>query len=460
MLKDAEMRNSVTSFSGPGMLPLRSVQHRCCHARLFHWSARWAKNEPFSSDIHGDTRGDGPSFRSKVAQTPATQSDETIQERAMFDKLFANMQEKQERESLRRREPRDSLNLKVSFGKYDLDKTEQQQPPRQPPQRQRFTDANVVLQLERLKAGVRSCRPGIGAGPGSGPEHLCVQYAQRNGRRAGTVAGKQKRKTLDRVDGASGSALEQTAPLPEISKDLHIDLQKVEAEERFKAELTQAMRPYMESPVFLERIRTDYDATVYVRDAMENFERRDKSLDKAVSTMSPRGSPPASTFRSRANPGDAAVPEPQPVTLPYTICHLLRQTQAWSSARRYTLAMCVYEFCRRSADVSSYLYLCDVDFYNCLLELTWDNYPEAHRIAQLTAEMQTNGVRGDIYTVGILDKIVHEMRSINDDIIDEDNWQQMKNRALTVGVIWNKETSSDLLIVENYLRHLKRQLTS
>ena len=86
---------------------------------------------------------------------------------------------------------------------------------------------------------------------------------------------------------------------------------------------------------------------------------------------------------------------------------------------------------------------------------------------RVVTEMSVNGVIGNIETVDILDKIVKEMRSLNEDVFLEAGEQlsadeevsSSANKIVNVGVLWNKDTNNDLLIVENYLKSLKKNLT-
>lgn len=44
-------------------------------------------------------------------------------------------------------------------------------------------------------------------------------------------------------------------------------------------------------------------------------------------------------------------------------------------------------------------------------------------------------------------------RDVNEGVLPGDN------KIVNVGVLWNKDTNNDLLIVENYLKSLKKNLT-
>ena len=70
-------------------------------------------------------------------------------------------------------------------------------------------------------------------------------------------------------------------------------------------------------------------------------------------------------------------------------------------------------------DASLYLTICNVDFYNLLVQLLWENFQEIRYLRRVVTEMSVNGVIGNIETVDILDKIVKEMRSLNEDVFLE-----------------------------------------
>lgn len=59
------------------------------------------------------------------------------------------------------------------------------------------------------------------------------------------------------------------------------------------------------------------------------------------------------------------------------------------------------------------------------------------------------------------------MRSLNEDVFLEaeaeydtvEGTVSKDNEIVNVGVLWNKDTNSDLLNIENYLKSLKKNLT-
>ena len=120
--------------------------------------------------------------------------------------------------------------------------------------------------------------------------------------------------------------------------------------------------------------------------------------------------------------------------------------------RRYTVASYIYKQCKQSSDISLYLNICNVEFYNILLELTWANFYQVEKLKQLVTEMGINGIVGDIYTVGILDKITNEVDLMNG---DEDLSNDAQNRTMST-IVWSKDTSMDLMVIQNYLQGLKR----
>lgn len=236
-----------------------------------------------------------------------------------------------------------------------------------------------------------------------------------------------------------------------ISKEV---LESLEGKERFKAAMQAATEPYLK--YLYSQIETDYDFLVLIRKLLLSYAHRDKSNDfnnfKSSAEMVKH-----IDKQCRENPKE--LPRPLSVSLPYTLVRLFTADElSFPSERKYSLISYIYQECKKSKDISLYLNVCNVDFYNLLLQLSWDNYREIYQLKQLTTEMSINGIRGDLYTIEILDKIVHDLRHINDGILNEETGS-IQGNPLTVGVVWCRENSTDLQLVENYLRKLKESLT-
>lgn len=230
-------------------------------------------------------------------------------------------------------------------------------------------------------------------------------------------------------------------------------LETLEAKERFKAAMQVAMEPYLAS-VF-SQIETDYDLFVLVRKLLSTYVGRDKTMDNNNYKSSVEI---VQHIKEQCLANSEELPRPLGVSLPYTLVRLFNAKELdFPSERKFSLISYIYQECKKSNDISLYLNVCNVDFYNLLLKLSWDNYREIYQLKQLTTEMSINGIRGDLYTIEILDQIAHDLRHINDGILNEDTGS-MQGNPLTVGVVWCRENSTDLQLVENYLRNLKESL--
>lgn len=230
-------------------------------------------------------------------------------------------------------------------------------------------------------------------------------------------------------------------------------LETLEAKERFNAAINGAMEKYLAD--LHSQIETDYDFLALVKRFLNMYVNRDTILDNNDLKSSAEI---VSHIKNQLSFNSKDLPRPYGVTLPFTLVKLLTSKELnFPSERKYALASYIYQECKNSNDISLYLNVCNVDFYNLLLQLSWDNFREVYQLKQLTTEMSINGIRGDIYTVEILGKIAHELRHINDGIVDEDTGI-IEGNPLTVGVVWCRENSVDLLLLENYLKKLKESL--
>ncbi|QLQ80307.1 hypothetical protein HG537_0D03080 [Torulaspora globosa] len=228
-------------------------------------------------------------------------------------------------------------------------------------------------------------------------------------------------------------------------------LEALKAKERFKTAMQTAMEPYL--TFIFSQIETDHDLFLVVRNLLKSYLERDKTLDN---TNYKSSTEIVQQIKSQCLNNSKELPRPLGVSLPYTLVELFTSKELnFPSERKFSLISYIYQECKK--DISLYLNVCNVDFYNLLLQLSWDNYREIYQLKQLTTEMSINGIRGDLYTIEILDKIAHDLRHINDGILNEDTGS-IQGNPLTVGVVWCRENSTDLQLVENYLRKLKENL--
>ena len=257
-------------------------------------------------------------------------------------------------------------------------------------------------------------------------------------------------------------------PYPRASKSfgLKIDVGKLEAEERYKLALETTMEPYIKW--LSTQLKTDYDILEYVKSEIQEFLTRDRSQDKALS-MKPIQM--MEILKKNCEVTPTKLPQPYVITLPYVITTLLRSPLFdIPSDRKYTIATYVFQRCKQSTDLSLYINVCNVDFYNLLLKLSWENFGQLHTLSKITSEMNINGVTGDIYTVELLDGIVNGIKRAdeNEDIPDEAYLLEMQSEgdsndsgiSTLLKFPLSKGGKIDLAKLEGYLKNLKVTLTS
>lgn len=240
-------------------------------------------------------------------------------------------------------------------------------------------------------------------------------------------------------------------------------MQEIGNKIRYQTTLDQVLELHID--YLREAVKSDYDLLRYLKQSLDIYKKRNKDLELKMNAES---SNIFEDIRSACINKPAELPKPLAMTLPYIIVKSLRLGDFdFPADRKYTLISYVYNECKNNMDASLYLTICNVDFYNLLVQLLWENFQEIRYLRRVVTEMSVNGVIGSIETVDILDKIVKEMRSLNEDVFLEAGEQlsadeevsSSANKIVNVGVLWNKDTNNDLLIVENYLKSLKKNLT-
>ncbi|AQZ09661.1 MTF2 (YDL044C) [Zygosaccharomyces parabailii] len=241
-------------------------------------------------------------------------------------------------------------------------------------------------------------------------------------------------------------------PYPKLKFNQEI-LQKLEDRERLKATLSTIMKPYVDT--LIQRIETDYDFFIIIKKLINVFTKRNQNLDIGDQSLSAEI---LQQIKQNCIEQPDQLPAPYQVTLPYTVVQLLTSLDLdFPSERKYTIASYIYQECKRSSDISLYLNVCNVDFYNVLLQLSWENYHDINQLKQLTAEMSINGIMGDLYTVEMLDKVCHDLKNVSDGIPEEES-SPFNRQMSTIEVVWCRETDMQVRHVENYLRRLKENL--
>lgn len=254
------------------------------------------------------------------------------------------------------------------------------------------------------------------------------------------------------------SLIEQTEEKPGLlpnldSKFNEATLHDLKSRIQLKAALDTAMGPFVGQ--LISKIETDYDFFRVVKELIAVYLQRDQQLDVGEQLIT---SKLINQIETSCQNKPYKLPTPYQITLPFTLVKLLTVDELnFPSYRKYTIASYIYQECKKNSDVSLYLNVCNVDFYNVLIRLSWDNFREINQLKQLTTEMSINGIMGDLYTVEMLDKICYDLRYLNDDIPDEDS-PESATAPFATGVVWCRENALKLNQVETYLNRLKESL--
>ncbi|KAM3164517.1 Mtf2 domain-containing protein [Lachancea thermotolerans] len=224
-------------------------------------------------------------------------------------------------------------------------------------------------------------------------------------------------------------------------------LNQIETKHKLNAKLEELLRPHMS--YLFSRIQTDSDCIEVLEGYLKQYRTRDTTLEKHT----------ANTFadiEKSASSDPNQLPQPFDITMPFVIRFILTSDGfGFPSDRKYTLISLVYNACKRASDMSLYLNICNVDFYNLLIEYSWENFQEIHQLKDIVKEMSVNGIMGDLRTVDLLDYIAKSMRYMNDGILEETEGSE---NLQTVGLVWCRENAQDLNYVEMYLKKLKESL--
>lgn len=242
--------------------------------------------------------------------------------------------------------------------------------------------------------------------------------------------------------------------LPKLSSRFNEEtLHGLKSRIQLKSTLDTAMKPFIDE--LIAKIETDYDFFRIVKELIIVYLKRNQQLDVGDQLITNNL---ISELKTSCQNNPHKLPTPYQVTLPFTLVKLLTAEELnFPSYSKYTIASYIYQECKKSSDVSLYLNVCDVDFYNVLLQLSWDNFREINQLKQLTTEMSINGIMGDLYTVEMLDRICYDLRYLNDDIPDEETNEKVANPS-AIGVVWCRENAMKLNQVETYLTRLKESL--
>lgn len=105
---------------------------------------------------------------------------------------------------------------------------------------------------------------------------------------------------------------------------------------------------------------------------------------------------------------DLSIPQPVQINVPFIIKHLLmcEKYDFVGQDRKYVILSWVHNVCKNyHKDINLYLSVFTIDLYNYLLDLTWMEFKNISSVFLIVTEMRANGVKGDIETIKILEKI-------------------------------------------------------
>ncbi|AMD19065.1 HBR164Wp [Eremothecium sinecaudum] len=216
------------------------------------------------------------------------------------------------------------------------------------------------------------------------------------------------------------------------------NLRKVAQTKIQPAELEAAMKPHIE--YLKSHISTDKDMLDQLSVYFKDYHERNKSLEEENKTVMAK-------IAKRSKNSPESLPQPYSITLPAIIKFVLTSPEfKFSTTRTYTLLSMIYHTCKNSKDITLYLRVCNIEFYNIFLKCTWENFHNIHSVRSLIDEMSADGVVGDTSTIKVLDKILENMRYMSDSML----YEETSNDLYSTGIRWCKKASTDVEVVEKY----------
>lgn len=237
--------------------------------------------------------------------------------------------------------------------------------------------------------------------------------------------------------------------LKNVNFDLKINsniLSQMESKQKFSLALNKSLKPYLD---FLRKnIETDVDLMNQLKNILQIYQTTDVNLKKQNKQL-------LKSIELSCQQNPQILPYPYSMTIPSVIGYLFsNEIFPFSKHRKYILLSMIYNHCKKSKDLSLYLHVCNVDFYNLLLKSSWENFHEVHQLNTLVSEMSINGITGDLHTIEILNEVLENMKYLTDSILDSDT----SDDTHTSSILWCKENSDDINKLDRYVERLKRIL--
>ncbi|QGN18381.1 mitochondrial transcription factor 2 [Kluyveromyces marxianus] len=286
------------------------------------------------------------------------------------------------------------------------------------------------------------------------------------------------------VNGGSsepGSELAGSGGRPHSSFDLSVDLPvglsqrrvrlspmerailRVEEKEKLRVALDHALEPHL---AHLKRtINSDKDLLDQFNLYLDQYLKADHKLEHTQSSRF------VEQIQKRALAHPETLPQPYAVTLPAIVRYVFESGQFSLPADRcYLILKSIYDRCKSCQDLSLYLNVCNVDFYNLLVKYTWSEYRDVVMVKELIYEMDFNGIRGDITTTEVLESVCEEMRYVTDAIADEIEEEDLPvpesglvsgavvPEASKMAVLWCADNVAALKSLNKYLKTLKKSM--
>lgn len=225
-------------------------------------------------------------------------------------------------------------------------------------------------------------------------------------------------------------------------------INNIEERERLKVALEVALSKHLE---FLnEVIKTDKDLLDVTQNYLKLYMARNLELETQPENF-------IDDIKMRCENDPKQLPQPYAVTLPAVIRCLFEGNKfMFPVERKYSVLFAIYNKCKSCKDLSMYLNVCGVDFYNLLISYSWANFQDPVALKRIIYEMDANGVHGDINTTEILQKILSKLENTGDSILDIDFIQQKCENS---SILWCKENTGAIEGLNDYLANLKKSLT-
>lgn len=219
----------------------------------------------------------------------------------------------------------------------------------------------------------------------------------------------------------------------------------VEEKEKLKLALEHALSPHLS---FLnETIKTDKDLLDTIQGYLNQYLERSADLEAHSHKF-------LDDIQKRSESNPSVLPQPYSVTLPAVLRYLFESDNfAYPNDRKYNILCSIYNQCKSCKDLSLYLNVCTVDFYNLLLKYVWSEYQDLAHLKDIIYEMDANGIRGDVSTTEILEDICAKVTNISDSIIDDGANLEKSS------ILWCRENVVAVDKLNGYLSNLKHSLT-